>query len=411
MRAAVLRRPRSLVWDLGANDGRYSRIAAEGSAYTIALDVDHGVVERLYRALAQEDVRTILPLVGDIADPSPGLGWRGRERLPLAQRGDAGPRARPGARPSPDDQPHDPPAGARRLVRRARQRARRRVPRPRRRDGQAAALRGSARARIPTTTATTSKTVLRSRFAIVATRSSFRPGRGALPRGSPADAAPVVPLAVRAPRRAVGYGVSQPVFSMLKGNPEFLVVRASTRGDVVVFALLVALGVPLLVLGLERLAAVFHPAIGMRCTPSRSGASRFSPGSKCSRLHPPGSKLRAPPPVGDCNALRRFCTCVSAASGRSFRSPSRSRSSRASAFWRRFRSPPTTRRAADVQVDNPVPVVLVVLDEFPLSSILRPDGSIDAVRYPGFAALPDEHLVSRRRPPSTTSRFRPFPRS
>ena len=74
------RQPRSLVWDLGANDGRYSRIAAEGSAYTIALDVDHGVVDRLYRALAEEDERTILPLVGDIADPSPGLGWRGRER-------------------------------------------------------------------------------------------------------------------------------------------------------------------------------------------------------------------------------------------------------------------------------------------------------------------------------------------
>ena len=75
------------VWDLGANDGRYSRIAAEGSEYTIALDVDHGVVDRLYRTLAEEDMRTILPLVGDIADPSPGLGWRGRERLPLAQRG------------------------------------------------------------------------------------------------------------------------------------------------------------------------------------------------------------------------------------------------------------------------------------------------------------------------------------
>ena len=87
VRAAVHRQPRSLVWDLGANDGRYSRIAAEGSAYTIALDVDHGVVERLYRSLAQGDERTILPLVGDIADPSPGLGWRGRERLPLAERG------------------------------------------------------------------------------------------------------------------------------------------------------------------------------------------------------------------------------------------------------------------------------------------------------------------------------------
>jgi hypothetical protein len=87
VRAAVHRQPRALVWDLGANDGRYSRIAAEGSAYTIALDVDHGVVERLYRTLAQDGERTILPLVGDIADPSPGLGWRGRERLPLAERG------------------------------------------------------------------------------------------------------------------------------------------------------------------------------------------------------------------------------------------------------------------------------------------------------------------------------------
>ncbi len=87
VRAAVLREPRSLVWDLGANDGRYSRIAAEGSAYTVALDVDQGVVERLYRTLTQDDVHTILPLVGDVADPSPGLGWRGRERLPLEERG------------------------------------------------------------------------------------------------------------------------------------------------------------------------------------------------------------------------------------------------------------------------------------------------------------------------------------
>jgi hypothetical protein len=74
VRAAVLRRPRSLVWDLGANDGRYSRIAAEGSAYTIALDADRGVIDRLYRALREEGSNTILPLVGDVADPSPGLG-------------------------------------------------------------------------------------------------------------------------------------------------------------------------------------------------------------------------------------------------------------------------------------------------------------------------------------------------
>ena len=45
------------------------------------------------------------------------------------------------------------------------------------------------------------------------------------------------------------FGVSQPVFSMLKGNPEFLVVRGSTRLDVVSFALLVAFVLPLFVVG------------------------------------------------------------------------------------------------------------------------------------------------------------------
>jgi hypothetical protein len=87
VRAAVLRAPRSLVWDLGANDGRYSRIAAQGADYTIALDADHGIAERLYRALIADGLTTVLPLIGDVADPSPGLGWRGKERLPLLDRG------------------------------------------------------------------------------------------------------------------------------------------------------------------------------------------------------------------------------------------------------------------------------------------------------------------------------------
>ena len=63
----------------GRSSGTWARttagtrgIAAEGSAYTIALDADHGVVERLYRALDRKTCATILPLVGDIADPSPG---------------------------------------------------------------------------------------------------------------------------------------------------------------------------------------------------------------------------------------------------------------------------------------------------------------------------------------------------
>ena len=76
-----------LVWDLGCNDGSYARIAADHADYVVALDADQAVVERLYRELRSAGETRILPLVGDLADPSPNLGWRGRERTALEERG------------------------------------------------------------------------------------------------------------------------------------------------------------------------------------------------------------------------------------------------------------------------------------------------------------------------------------
>ncbi|HYY75725.1 MAG TPA: hypothetical protein VE644_05330 [Gaiellaceae bacterium] len=87
VREAVAGRRRRLAWDLGCNDGRYTRIAAEGAEYTVALDADAAVVEELYGTLRGEGSATILPLVADVADPSPGLGWRGLERIRLEDRG------------------------------------------------------------------------------------------------------------------------------------------------------------------------------------------------------------------------------------------------------------------------------------------------------------------------------------
>jgi SAM-dependent methyltransferase len=87
VREASAARRRRLVWDLGCNDGRYTRIAAHEADYTVAVDADAAVVEALYRTLSDEASETILPLVGNVADPSPGLGWRGSERTPLAERG------------------------------------------------------------------------------------------------------------------------------------------------------------------------------------------------------------------------------------------------------------------------------------------------------------------------------------
>jgi SAM-dependent methyltransferase len=79
-------RPR-LVWDVGCNDGRYARLAAERAEYVVAMDSDAAVVERLFQSLAREGATRILPLTLDVLDPPPALGWRGRERRRLHERG------------------------------------------------------------------------------------------------------------------------------------------------------------------------------------------------------------------------------------------------------------------------------------------------------------------------------------
>lgn len=79
------------VWDLGANTGHYSRIAADTGRQVVAFDIDPAAAERLYRQLSTDGRTDILPLVMDLVDPSPGLGWANAERRSLTER--AGPDA------------------------------------------------------------------------------------------------------------------------------------------------------------------------------------------------------------------------------------------------------------------------------------------------------------------------------
>lgn len=77
----------AVVLDLGANDGHFSRTSLDaGASSVVAVDSDHLVVDRLYRDLRSSGEQRILPLVLDLADPSPGLGWRSRERSPFVDR-------------------------------------------------------------------------------------------------------------------------------------------------------------------------------------------------------------------------------------------------------------------------------------------------------------------------------------
>jgi hypothetical protein len=77
------------VWDLGANTGRFSRIASEQGINTISFDVDPACVERNYREARRSKETRLLPLVMDLVNPSPALGWAHEERNSLVERSSA----------------------------------------------------------------------------------------------------------------------------------------------------------------------------------------------------------------------------------------------------------------------------------------------------------------------------------
>jgi ribosomal protein L11 methylase PrmA len=72
--------------DLGCNLGSYSLLAAETASSVIALDIDPACVNVLYRRLGQGAKGEVTPMVGNLLNPSPGLGWNLQERRPLFER-------------------------------------------------------------------------------------------------------------------------------------------------------------------------------------------------------------------------------------------------------------------------------------------------------------------------------------
>ena len=75
------------VWDLGANDGRFSRVCSKLKIPAIAFDIDPSAVEQNYRIVKSKNETNILPLISDLTNPSPGIGWANKERDSLIDRG------------------------------------------------------------------------------------------------------------------------------------------------------------------------------------------------------------------------------------------------------------------------------------------------------------------------------------
>ncbi|HEY5908022.1 MAG TPA: hypothetical protein VIZ31_08245, partial [Vicinamibacteria bacterium] len=186
------------------------------------------------------------------------------------------------------------------------------------------------------------------------------------------------------------FALGQPLFDLLGKNPEFFAARGSTSGDIVVFALLVVIGPPLL-------GVLIEFVVGLVSKPARQvvhltflalltalGVIQFLKDSFSGTLVlivlslAIGALLafgyaRAEP-------VRSFLSVLSPAP-------------LVLLFVFLFVSPVSDivtagdAEAKDVKGGSRAPIVFLGLDEFPGTSIMGADGKIDGKRFPGFAEL------------------------
>ena len=74
------------VCDLGANRGDFSRIASDKCIKTLAFDIDEVAVEENYLQMKKLKEFDILPLLQDLTNPSPAIGFANDERASFSSR-------------------------------------------------------------------------------------------------------------------------------------------------------------------------------------------------------------------------------------------------------------------------------------------------------------------------------------
>ena len=75
------------VLDFGCNTGTFSLLASKHCDYVLAMDSDTFCIEKLYSDLKKSNGKNILPLVMNLSNPSPEIGWANEERKTFSQRG------------------------------------------------------------------------------------------------------------------------------------------------------------------------------------------------------------------------------------------------------------------------------------------------------------------------------------
>jgi len=74
------------IWDIGGNNGHFSRLVCHSCKIITCTDIDPVAVDTNYRTIKKNHQYNIIPLVMDFTNLSPGIGFANKERLPFKDR-------------------------------------------------------------------------------------------------------------------------------------------------------------------------------------------------------------------------------------------------------------------------------------------------------------------------------------
>lgn len=184
----------------------------------------------------------------------------------------------------------------------------------------------------------------------------------------------------------------QPMLSLLGGSPEFFVARANSTGQIILYALVLAFGPPLIALVIELIANRISPRLRwvihlvlmglVGAALALSLAKRYLDWPAALLIG--FSILIAIAGVYAYDRWRFPKTFMDILTPAPlvilavffFLSPTS-----------RLITPNQNPEAEQIEVGNPARVVMVIFDEFPLAALMEDEKSIDASRYPNLAAL------------------------
>jgi len=187
-------------------------------------------------------------------------------------------------------------------------------------------------------------------------------------------------------------GVAQPLLDLFGKNPEFFVVNDLSRLEIVLFGLVAVLGGPVVLVVLQLGAFGAAPRLGRAVHTVEVALLATAFGFVLlGQLDVEDSAIV----VGTAAFLGALVAYVERSSGRA-RSALRYLALTPVVFLVAFFGFSSTAELLLGEggeavepgvVGDPAPIVLLSMDEFPVASLLRPDGSINATRFPNFARL------------------------